>query len=170
MLMRKWTNIRDAWKKTFPEHKRKPYIYKGHLKFLEKNFSRTTNRKTSNADEDAFEGIDEDSDTGTETSFIATNTTYEKRLIEKGNSEEANEANIQIMNVKSVSDDSLHVMFIKGLLPNLSKLNDEEVLDFQIGVMNLLQQIRKNSTSKEQVPTQNSNIPSSSHDEVKSES
>lgn len=44
------------------------------------------------------------------------------------------------------TEDSRHLLFFKGLLPSLESLNDEQTLEFQSGVLNLLQNIKKKRT------------------------
>lgn len=65
------------------------------------------------------------------------------------------------------AEENPHIAFIKGLLPSLNKLDDDQTLEFQAGVINLLQKIKsqKHKSSdynrlNEYIPTPISSTPS----------
>lgn len=131
--MKKWTNIRDAWRKTVTEDKRKlkPYIYHEQLKFLKKNLSYRSN---DCSDGDAAK----DNDSDAADSLASSGNKPDKRI--KTQEDHA----IQFVDMKNNWEDA-HISFFKGLLPSLSKLDDDETLEFQAGVIRLLQEMRRRS-------------------------
>ncbi|XP_045451562.1 uncharacterized protein LOC123660549 [Melitaea cinxia] len=140
LVMKKWTNIRDAWRKTVSEDKRKfkPYIYHEQLKFLKKNLSYKSN---DCSDGDAAK--DNDSDAA---DSLASYGNKPARRVKTQDDERDSSMNqsIQFMDMKNNWEDA-HISFFKGLLPSLSKLDDDETLEFQAGVIRLLQEMRRRS-------------------------
>lgn len=43
-----------------------------------------------------------------------------------------------------------HISFFNGLVPTLDKFDDDQVLDFQLGVIKLMKEIKNNSTTQQQ--------------------
>ncbi|CAH0720597.1 unnamed protein product, partial [Brenthis ino] len=157
-IMKKWINIRDAWKKSLADIKRKSYKHNARLKFLEKNFTNRIKLSLNNTEPE------DDSDTNSDSSTNGDNTKEEneKKKNEESTQEE-NEINaVQFMDIKSIEETSPHISFVKGLLPFLNKLGEDEVLEFQMGVIQLLWNIRKKGRTVDQLSVEGNDMPSSS--------
>ncbi|XP_045775055.1 uncharacterized protein LOC123873977 [Maniola jurtina] len=191
-VIKKWTNIRDAWRKSVIEtktkKKMKPYLYHKHLRFLEKNLHNVKesldldeeDSKTSgveNEDGEKQEKVEKlerihkylsvDSDDSSDAHYTAIadlrdSSTGRKRRVEEIPETESTIQVVDVNNLRSHMEESPHICFIRSLLPTLNKLNDDEVLDFQGGVIQLLQRIRKRGVLSETIP--NYGLPSSSID------
>lgn len=151
-------NIRDAYRKSLTDVKRKSYKHNARLKFLEKNFTNKIKLSLS------APGPGDDSDANSDSSTNGDNIKEEK---EKRRNEESthgeNELNaIQFMDIKPIEENSPHISFVKGLLPILNKLGEDELLEFQMGVIQLLRDIRKKGRTVDQISFEHCDMPSSS--------
>ncbi|XP_063630230.1 uncharacterized protein LOC134801560 [Cydia splendana] len=168
-VIKKWRQIRDAWVRTLKDKKNcktsgsavskiKPYKYHHQMLFLkniiepgethesacaEKTDEVNTtavnkNNKTNGDDGDEIEHIRNDTQTKSPPTKRRAPT---KRL---------NELDAKMMayidhqiKPKNIEPDDRNLLFFKGILPSLAVLNDDEILEFQSGVIKLLQDIKR---------------------------
>lgn len=57
------------------------------------------------------------------------------------------------------NEENCHIAFIKSLLPTLNNFEDDERLEFQAGVISLVQQIKSKKRQAHQVVNENEYIP-----------
>ncbi|XP_039756628.1 uncharacterized protein LOC120631214 [Pararge aegeria] len=153
-VVKKWMNLRDAWRKSQMESKvrkvLKPYIYHDHLRFLEKNWYNykpivvLKRRRKLIKEEEPISFIDSDD---TNHQIPDNNEGHCSCQAKKAKNEERQDSeNIMQYTDRARMEESPHVSFIRGLMPMLGKLSDDEVLEFQAGVVKLLLDIRKSKT------------------------
>ncbi|XP_050347645.1 uncharacterized protein LOC126771677 [Nymphalis io] len=161
-VMKKWTNMRDAWKKTVSEDKRKfkPYVHHEQMKFLLKNYNKGDITDT----EQCKEVIEEYSDDASES--VASSSNRPAKRLKTHEQEERDAAFVHYMNVKSAHAEDPHISFFRSLLPSLQKLDEDETLDFQMGVIKLLQEIRRRARVPYHEPYLHYGLPSSSYEMV----
>lgn len=147
MISTKWTNIRDRYikylkkledeKKTGSKAKSiRKYIYSDNMSFLQKN----TKRKetvSSAVEEEEHEEISRDiptlSDPQPSTSTQG-----------KGKRQKTLVTDIEKSIFKKLQEpEDRHVSFFKGILPSLQKFDDTESLEFQSGVIKIIQSIHR---------------------------
>ncbi|XP_068200905.1 uncharacterized protein [Palaemon carinicauda] len=150
-VVKKWRNVKDSWQKAqkkLLEQKSsgsgsktlKKYVYDEKLHFLKKNgLSRKskegyTLEETKNIELDIAE-IRSDKSVKESCSKCAS----------KGN-EKRKFDDIEEHAIKPIqTEENRHLSFFKGIVPSLEKFEEEEVIEFQVGVLNLIQKIRKRS-------------------------
>lgn len=82
-------------------------------------------------------------------SFIrgrSSETPFSRRLsFKRRNSSESPErSHVSCMRVtRSEAPENRHISFMRGILPSLEKFSDEQVVEFQMGVLNVLQSVRE---------------------------
>lgn len=183
--MKKWTNLRDCWRKSILLHNdtkksgsgKKPsklYVYHEQLKFLKKNsdfsiahesISTETNRENeqviNNEEQSCTEPVQENKDTENMVSTpISAVTNGKKRKITKMNEVDVKMIKFMDHQIKSIEqskkeDDNRHLFFFKGLLPSLESLNDDQTLAFQRSVITALEDIKKKSNANNVVSQYN---------------
>nr|XP_026501027.1 uncharacterized protein LOC113404371 [Vanessa tameamea] len=163
-VMKKWTNIRDAWKKTVSEDKRKfkPYVYHEQLKFLLKNYN-----KGDSTDAEASKDKIEEYNSDDASDSVASSSNRPAKRLRTHEQDEQDAGYIHYMDVKSTHVEDAHISFFKSLLPSLHKLDDDETLEFQMGVIKLIQEIRRKARVQPfHEPYMRYNLPSSSYEMV----
>lgn len=145
--MKKWVNVKDSWlrynRKTNGNQKSVPgtkysrkYVYNDALQFLKKNYSYFGEQDTSTSfpDKKPSQKTATNETTVRECKTFAeqvkTSNTEPKKRRRKWNAERAR-----------LSEDR-HLSFFRGILPSLIHLTEDEVLQFQVGVMSVLKGIK----------------------------
>lgn len=158
MVVSKWTHIRDAWTKALKKHKdqktsgssTKPsrlYVYHEQMSFLKKVTNPSVVHQSTHTDNSANETITEvdvntDKDPSKQT---ANKATRRKRNINEVDAKMMKFIDHQIISSKISKhneDDNRHLLFFKGILPSLTSFDDDETLEFQAGVLGLVQNMR----------------------------
>lgn len=150
-ILKRWTNIRDAYlkslrKEQYSQTPIKPYTYSENLKFLKNTFKLpSAEDSTSNS-----------SLTNEHFNFVEVPA---KNLSESDESDrENNSANTEITSsparkkVKTEVESPTilgdigdrHISFFKGILPSLQTLTEDEIVEFQMGVLELMINIKRN--------------------------
>ncbi|KAJ8714758.1 hypothetical protein PYW07_002983 [Mythimna separata] len=155
LIKQRWTHIRDNYyrsHKKIQEHQyygtkpTKPYVYSKKLAFLEKVLPKFVPSLTSEEDiKTEIEvypesiGISENSleahDMSAMNPTVEVIPTYSENLNDPISSQEPSETN-------------RHLLFFKGILPSLENFDDNETIDFQMGVLKLLKKIKSGQQSE----------------------
>ncbi|XP_069355574.1 uncharacterized protein [Maniola hyperantus] len=179
LLVQRWTHLRDNYNRSYKkiqDQKRsgncarmaKPYIYSKQLSFLNKIIQprmSISDATTENSNTE-FETQNSDTNEGSEIDPIEVTKkpTPKRNAIPKkpDNSEErAREINpvdakmIKFTDYYSNNEPTVtnrHLSFFNGILPTLNNFDDNEVLEFQIGVLHLLKNI-KSSRHNHELPS-----------------
>lgn len=145
--MKKWVNVKDSWlrynRKTNGCQKNVPgtkysrkYVYNDALQFLKKNYSYFGEQETSYSfpDKKPSQKTAINEITVRECKSFAeqvkTSITEPKKRRRKRDAE------------RSRLSEDRHLSFFKGILPSLVYLSEDEVLQFQVGVMSVLKGIK----------------------------
>lgn len=143
--MKKWVNVKDSWlryykkangcKNNVPGKKfSRKYLYTDALQFLKKNYSFFDDREPSMTDSKHLQE--------TETSKL---TLKECRTFAEPlkilNTETKKKKKKRDAERLKLSEDR-HLSFFRGIMPSLIHLTEDEVLQFQVGVMSVLKGIK----------------------------
>ncbi|KAJ8718700.1 hypothetical protein PYW08_002937 [Mythimna loreyi] len=160
LIKQRWTHIRDNYYRSYKKLQEqritgsrptKPYLYSKRLVFLEKILPKiepgriAVNIKTEN-EQNYSESIDV-SDNSLEANDNSMNTNLE---IVPTYNDDANDP----ISTEEPSATNRHLLFFKGILPSLANFDDNETIDFQMGVLKLLKKIKSGQPSQ-QVSTYN---------------
>jgi hypothetical protein len=169
-VIKKWNSTRDAWIRTLVEKKKlkksgaatsntKPYKFHNQMLFLKKVVTpgethenvpdniNETNKSDNTETEDINKENEEEPDQIMEqSSSDRQNIAPPKRKAIKRNLNEVDTKMIEYMNDQlkkgRIEPENPNLSFFKGILPQLSSLNEDQMLEFQSGVLNLLQNIK----------------------------
>lgn len=146
--MKKWVNVKDSWlrynrknngnQKSVPGTKySRKYVYNDALQFLKKNYSYFGEQDTSKGfpDKKPSQKTATNETTAREckssvTEQVKTLNTEPKKRKRKRDAE------------RSRLSEDRHLSFFRGILPSLTHLSEDEVLQFQVGVMSVLKGIK----------------------------
>ncbi|CAK1592545.1 unnamed protein product [Parnassius mnemosyne] len=135
----KWTHIRDAFMRSLKNEKEKkrsgagakttrPYVYKNQLSFLLKV---TEPRMTSDSS-------NEPNNTISNTLSDAAPSTQKKTKTDT-----LDDKMSQFLDYKLNNQEHPHVSFKKGILPSLASFDNDDNFEFQTGIMQLIEKIKK---------------------------
>ncbi|CAF4844844.1 unnamed protein product [Pieris macdunnoughi] len=169
LIIQRWTHIRDNYNRSYKkiqEQKRsgsgaktaKPYVYSKQLSFLKKviepketisnvisknNYTESENQKNNS------EGNDTSAANSIQTQVnMATMSPIPKFIPKRPMKNAVNPLDAKMMKfMDSYSNNepktiNRHLSFFKGIIPSLDKFDDDEVLEFQMGVLQLLKNIK----------------------------
>ncbi|GBP96880.1 hypothetical protein EVAR_98814_1 [Eumeta japonica] len=171
-VIKKWNTTRDAWIRTLSEKKKlkksgasasntKPYKYHNQMVFLEKvvtpgetheNVPGNVNETNKSDNISETEEINKENEEEPGQIMEQSSSDRQKKrenLAQKANKRNLNEVdtkmieymNDQLEKSKNEPEDP-NLSLFKGILPQLSSLNEHQILEFQSGVINLLQNIK----------------------------
>lgn len=182
-VTKRWGNLRDAFSKSKRKLKEckksgagatkiKKYVYADQMQFLSKLYQ---SRTVAESLEDGRVNIDDGDadDEQNEQSIVKETEGLLHR--EEGSSRENNTASrkrrrpdeVELKMLKALEEPipSAHMMFFQGLLPHLNKFDDGEVLEFQMGVLQVISNINDKRKRVQPLPPQtlyyNQNYPHS---------
>ncbi|KAG5889463.1 hypothetical protein JTB14_016442 [Gonioctena quinquepunctata] len=153
LVTKKWGCVRDSWMKCAKrqnEHKMsgssrpyRHYLYHDHMRFLEKLIDFSTTQEDEESTEECK----------IEIKPTRVSTPHETRLFtseRKRKQDVKRESDAKIMNISDIPTDDYennrHLSFFKSILPSLSSFSDDQTLEFQAGIISLLQQIKQKYT------------------------
>lgn len=156
-VIKKWTNIRDCylkWYKIYKEQKkrggpkrpRRKYYYHTQLHFLKK----IVDGASVSAQEENV-SISEGSDHEHET-FIPPSK-VKKKPIKSNATTIINETIKEPTSQKPIEnapETSRHLLFFQGILPSILPFDDDQTIEFQMGVLQLIKGIKRVPTTNEQ--------------------
>lgn len=148
--MKRWVNIRDAYLKSLRKQRTsktpiKPYTYGKNLVFLNQTYDLPPPRYTSSTN------------SSSETEPINFVEVPAKHCYESDDSDHGNNSNSERLsgpNEKRFKEEPIeapepvetdrHILFFKGILPSLRTLTEDEVVEFQMRVLELVINIKRN--------------------------
>ncbi|KAG0726580.1 hypothetical protein GWK47_036255 [Chionoecetes opilio] len=151
-VLKKWTNIRDSWlksqKRTQDQKKsgvkfRRKYLYDKQLAFLKKNFlpKGTVFSIPPDNTENNENNIALPSSSGPSEGI---NLARPRKTAKKRRADPLwLDAVDQETPKTKESQENRHLCFFKGIIPSLENFNEEQILEFQMGVLNVLQNVRE---------------------------
>lgn len=177
--MKKWTQTRDSWMKSIKKQKyekksgssAKPsrlYLYHDQMCFLKKIMDSTTVQESAGdgplEQNKGTHQIDEKEKNIFNKS--PANQPHISGTQRKRKSDPAHELDAKMLKFidhqiqTPRNEENCHLSFFKGLLPSISSLNEDQSLEFQAGVISLLQNIKKKTSqyvyhdNQQKLPTQ----------------
>jgi len=172
-VIKRWTNVRDAFAKFCKKEKEnkksgsgafkhKKYVYNDQLMFLKKKYierdvvekSKKISRDTARLNFDIDTDIDEQTKTlDNEDSIQATPIIRAgQKLGSRSKKRKPDEIEMRLLKALEADDTpNRHLSFFHGVLPALDKFDENEVLKFQIGVLQLISKIN-NEKQKVSLP------------------
>lgn len=166
-VTKRWGNLRDAFSKSKRKlkeckksgagaHNIKKYVYADQMQFLNKLFQ--TREVAESLEGRTDNNEDEDVDTLPEAPLPPKETTREKpKPREHKKRRQLDEVELKMIKALEEPPLSPHISFFQGLLPHLNKFDDSEVLEFQVGVLEVISKIKnkhKNSAQPQLLPPQ----------------
>ena len=161
--MRRWTNVRDSFAKSCKKQKEtkksgsgvsrhKKYVYNDQLKFLSKLY--TAREIEENFEDDGWE---HDADVNLEThpermNADAVNPNPEL-VTHSRKRRKPDELEIRMLKVLEGDKPNRHLSFFHSIMPALEKFDEHEVLDFQMGVLQLISNMNKKKMKASQPPS-----------------
>ncbi|XP_047999196.1 uncharacterized protein LOC125236436 [Leguminivora glycinivorella] len=167
LIIQRWTYIRDTYHrscKKIQDQKRsgsgskitKPYLYSKQLRFLQKVIHpdqpiTVVKIESNNSESDVYDNnLDanetwETNSTGTHEPPSSSKSTPERAPNTHTNADLPSHTKMMKMDTYLNNEPQTmnrHLSFFNGILPALDELHEDEVLDFQIGVLHLLKKIR----------------------------
>lgn len=162
-VIRRWTNVRDAFAKFCKKEKEnkksgsgafkhKKYVYNDQLLFLKKLYTeRDVVENFENDNNDTLNSnIDIDTDNNKQSKTlddkVSTQATSTRRAGQDlgSRSKKRKPDEFEMKMLKALENDvnpNRHLSFFRGIFPALDKFDENEVLRFQMGVLQLISQI-----------------------------
>ncbi|KOB69841.1 hypothetical protein OBRU01_16111 [Operophtera brumata] len=153
LVSTKWSNLRDAWTRSNKNEVKKsgagakltkPYIYKEQMSFLQKVAEpNRTHDSVKKRPTDTSPEASAANSTDINSELLLPSTSKKPKTLDDNIS--------QFLDSRLQSDRSNeHPMlsFFKGVLPNIASFDDNETLEFQSGVLSLIQNIKKQRESR----------------------
>ncbi|KAL3283360.1 hypothetical protein HHI36_006508 [Cryptolaemus montrouzieri] len=164
-VVKRWNNIRDSFRKYLKQMKEKKsgqgavkrkYVYYERLLFLKKLFDEQM-KETLPAPKkpDIVNEIAEDSHAVQKSDITPATTSFSSQPPKKKKKLD----DIEEKMLKALEEsESPHLLFCKGILPSIKDFDEEETIDFQMGVLHLIKSIRNRRP--------NASLPTFSNDNV----
>ncbi|XP_066951249.1 uncharacterized protein [Macrobrachium rosenbergii] len=156
LVYKRWRNVKDNWlkarRKASEQRKAgsgvkaaKNYIYNEQLCFLKKNLDSREIEESFSVEETDNNGsvVEEESDAP---KTVKESGSAAPRSTKGSNKRKLNDAEEMLMErlIKTLdAAENRHLSFFKGIVPSLEKFSEDETIQFQLGVLNLLQNIRQ---------------------------
>jgi hypothetical protein len=160
--MKKWGNIRDCYVKSCKKNKgatqsgagsSKPrkYVYSDQLRFLSKVISEgpTANCLTVDNTEGSHQ-VTTAEQTRDDMNHFYQETPSRKPRTQQMGKRKRNTDEIELRIMKALEEGNQpnrHLSFFKGIIPSLQNFNEEEILEFQMGVLQLIANIKHRKPS-----------------------
>ncbi|RZF41085.1 hypothetical protein LSTR_LSTR002717 [Laodelphax striatellus] len=167
ILMKKWTNIKDCYRRSEKNYRKaiesgkgrltKKYVYSKKLQFLKINNMEecSTGDNGSDIEEIRFEDEDEDSEADTVECLqevaipCDTSTTCETPDANKFQKKEHAQLDFFVSNPTKAAKEKpdRHTSFFNGIIPSLQTFDDDEIVEFQLSVLQVLSDMKKRKKS-----------------------
>ncbi|XP_074036841.1 uncharacterized protein isoform X1 [Leptinotarsa decemlineata] len=166
VVTKRWDNLRDAFSKSKRKlreckiigagtHNIKKYYYADQMQILNKLFQ--TREVAESLEGRTDNNEDEDVDTSPEALLPTKETIYEiPKSQEHKRRRQPDEVELKMIKALKEPPLSSHISFFQGLLPHLNNFDDSEILEFQMGVLEVISKIknkRKNTTQPRPLPS-----------------
>lgn len=169
LVIQRWTHIRDNYNRSYKkiqDQKRsgyvktaKPYVYNKQLSFLQKIMQpneTVCNVTESNKSESENQENNSETNEGSEKNYIGnysyddtvTKKSTHKRIPKRPMKNDVDPVDAKMIKFMDsyINNESRvtnrHLSFFNGILPTLDDFDDNEVLEFQMGVLQLLKNIK----------------------------
>ncbi|XP_074027112.1 uncharacterized protein isoform X2 [Leptinotarsa decemlineata] len=172
-VIKRWGNLRDAFSKSKRKLKEckksgagvrniKKYYYADQMQFLNKLFQ---TREVAESLEGRTDNNEDEDDTSPEAPLPTKETIRRNpkpREHKRGRQpDEVEPDEVELKIIKALEEPPLspHISFFQGILPHLNNFDDSEILEFQMGVLEVISKIknkRKNTTQPQPLPPQTS--------------
>ena len=153
-VAKKWTNVRDSFVKSnkrlkelrtcgVASFKPKKYVYTNQLQFLSKLIEERPTEERPTEDSLSESTCTDEGET-TSDICAAQFKELEKQL--KSRKRRHDEFELKLIKALETSESqpNRHISFFNGIIPSLEKLDDDDIIKFQIGVLQLLETIKRN--------------------------
>ncbi|CAG9769570.1 unnamed protein product [Ceutorhynchus assimilis] len=163
-VRKKWANLRDAWlkylKKQRDVKRTKKYLYHDQMQFLTTIYGSASPYDTFTGEfTPKYELFEEAADLGSDASadmYSSTvgstndtsSSTYETAVqVKKCKIEEA-EGRAPSEETTAPSDDNnRHMLFFRSILPSVVDFSEDQIIDFQMGILNVIKNIKRTKYS-----------------------
>lgn len=154
-LIRKWTNMRDAYRKTLRNANKqcRPYIYGDQLSFLDPMFvdlKKTKRERKEISHHPEVEVGDEDEQWENEV-FVDINEDSEPaaKMMKLNSTENLDDSVVSILAGLIQKEEDDDRAFFKSITPAVKTLSNDTKLEFRVEVMKLLQRLKKSDAKKQ---------------------
>ncbi|KAG8313147.1 hypothetical protein J6590_010240 [Homalodisca vitripennis] len=136
--------------------KLRKYIYHEALQFLEKvrvHAETTSNIQGEGQQDDTVDESGVDSQNTQQTTNTVPNTVYKPSNVVPKKKKKMDDFELRMLKVVETpqQDGDGHLSFFKGIIPSISKFSEPQIVEFQLGVLQLLQKMQQ-TTPPTQVP------------------
>ncbi|XP_050314909.1 uncharacterized protein LOC126749250 [Anthonomus grandis grandis] len=154
LILKRWNNIRDQWmkwKKKEKDSKKsgvgasklRKYIYHEALQFLEKvrvHAETTSNIQGEGQQDDTVDESGVDSQNTQQTTITVSNTVNKPSNVVPKKKKKMDDFELRMLKVVETSqqDGDRHLSFFKGIIPSISKFSEPQIVEFQLGVLQLV--------------------------------
>lgn len=169
-IQKKWANLRDNWvkcykilsieKKDRPNYKHRKYVFYDEMMFLKKIFS------SSESEEGSSYEFNNETLSESRSNMDHSLTTKRKRGSvddDVNHNDQFEERVIRIL--EEHQNTNRHHAFFRSILPSIQKMNEDEILEFQFGVLNLIKTMKMNSRMNSNFPNLSFSLVSNSYTE-----
>ncbi|KAJ8720592.1 hypothetical protein PYW08_006057 [Mythimna loreyi] len=149
-VMKRWTQLRDTWRKSLDENKEtkksgsgtksKPYKYNQEMSFLKPIIKpgETYDNNPNTRDEAQRENADQQENQKEK----HLESSSKKKRMDSGSVLDDKMMKLVDHQLNTIGSDDRNMNFFKGVLPSLQHFDDDQILEFQSGVINLIQSIK----------------------------
>ncbi|RVE53982.1 hypothetical protein evm_001385 [Chilo suppressalis] len=136
----RWTRIRDAWLRSYKKPNATTYKFDREMSFLKRFVDRNSVGTSEDANMSANIKEEEDIESESEVNFENYDFDENHSNVEM----EPEKVMCIVDSSKEAENADRHLSFFKGILPSLTAFDDDQTLEFQSGVINLIQSIKRN--------------------------
>ena len=149
-VIKRWTQLRDTWKKSLDENKKtkksgsgaksRPYKYDQELIFLKPIIKPgETHDNNPNTRDEIQRENDHEQANQTET---RSESSSKKKKVDSSSELDNKMMKLVDYQLNTIGHDDRNLNFFKSVLPSLRFFDDDKILEFQSGVINLIQSIK----------------------------
>ncbi|XP_046674635.1 uncharacterized protein LOC124363429 [Homalodisca vitripennis] len=149
-------NKKDSKESGAGASKLRKYIYHEALQFLEKvrvHAETTSNIQGEGQQDDTVDESGVDSQNTQQTTNTVPNTVYKPSNVAPKKKKKMDDFELRMLKVVETpqQDGDRHLSFFKGIIPSISKFSEPQIVEFQLGVLQLVQKMQQ-TTPPTQVP------------------
>lgn len=150
--MKKWVNVRDAFRKSSKKQKdaaksgagaptAKTYVYNAQLQFLNKVFKERQTKRSLPGNITHPDTSDEERPQETPETEV-TQARAKARNKSEPRKRKLDEVELEMLKALKQTPDDRHLSFFKGIIPSLNSFDDDEILHFQTTVLQTITSIK----------------------------
>jgi len=159
--MKKWGNIRDCYVKSCKKKKEstqsgagswkaRKYVYSDQLRFLSKVINEKQTADSLTVDNTEVSQVTTAEQTRDEMNNFSQETPSRKPRTQQCGKRKLNPDEFELRIMKALEEGNQpnrHLSFFKGIIPSLQNFDEEETLEFQMGVLHLIANIKHRKPS-----------------------